>query len=197
MHFQRGRRIGLIAPLALGLIAGLGALGLRAGDVLSTASTVDPMPPSNPPLNVAESNKDANGNIKVHEQGTVTIAGTVNIGDGPKVQDVNVTNDALEVHLPDQGTTKFYEKVIDDFDEGFIETIDISKYAHVRFATIVNGTGTVEFFLHSDGQVTSHFEVEAAGHHTVDLGEAVGTRLTIQLVDPDGEQVFLRLFGSN
>jgi hypothetical protein len=130
MHFQRGRRIGLIAPLALGLIAGLGALGLRAGDVLSTA-------------------------------------------------------------------TKFYEKVIDDFDEGFLETIDISKYAHVRFATIVNGTGTVEFFLHSDGQVTSHFEVEASGHHTVDLGEAVGTRLTIQLVDPDGEQVFLRLFGSN
>jgi len=197
MHFQRGRRIGLIAPLALGLIAGLGALGLRAGDVLSTASTVDPMPLSNPPLNVAESNKDANGNIKVHEQGTVAVSGTVNVGNTPKTQDVNVVNEALEVKLPNQGTTRFYDRRIDDFDEGFLETIDIHEYARVRFATVVNGSGTVEFFLSTDGGVNAHFEVEAAGEHTVDLGAAAGTHLTIQLVDPDGEQVFLRLFGSN
>ncbi|HEX5044601.1 MAG TPA: hypothetical protein VFV75_16980 [Candidatus Polarisedimenticolaceae bacterium] len=199
MHTTHARRMRLLAPLALALVAGLGAFSLRAGDALSTefADTTDPSAPSNPPLNVREANVDGNGNIKVHEQGVVQVTGTVDVGNSPKVQDVNVINDALEVKLPDQGTSLIYEEVIDDFNEGFLRTVDIHEYARVRFATVVNGTGTVEFFLSTDGGVKSNFEVEAAGNYTFYLGEAAGTRLTIQCVDPDGEQIFLRVFGSN
>jgi len=200
MHTLPGRRLRLIIPLALALVAGLGALGLRAGDALSTqfAVTADATAPSNPPLNVAESNKDGNGNIKVHEQGVVRVTGTVDVGNSPKVQDVNVTNDALEVKLPDQGTSLVYFEEIDDFNEGFVRTIDIHKYARVRFGTNVNGSGTVEYFVSTDGGVHEHFEVDAGSFgHTVFLGEAAGTKLFIQCVDPDGEQIFLRVFGSN
>jgi len=199
MHTKNGR-MRLLAPLALALIAGLGALSLRAGDTLSTqlAVTSDATAPSNPPLNVREANVDGNGNIKVHEQGTVAISGTVDIGNTPKVQDVNVTNDALDVKLPDQGTTQIYSETIDDFNENIQRTIDIHKYARVRFGTNVNGSGTVEYFVSTDGGVLEHFEVDAGGFgHTVFLGEAAGTKLFLEVVDPDGEQVFLRVFGSN
>src|SRR6185436_12821428 len=103
MHALNGKRMRLAAPLALGLVAGLGALSLRAGDALSTSFAVaaDATAPSSPPLNVAEANKDANGNIKVHDQGVVRVTGTVDVGNSPKVQDVNVTNDALAVTLAD------------------------------------------------------------------------------------------------
>jgi hypothetical protein len=189
----------MFAPLAFGLIVLLGVLSLQAGEALSTDLSTAPelAPPNNPPLNVAEANKDADGFIRVHEQGTVAVTGTVNVGNAPKTQDVNVVNDALEVTLPDQGTTKFFDFSVDDFNEQILTTIDIHKYAHVRFQTNVNGSGTVEYFLSTDGGVNAHFEVEAAGEHTVYLGEAAGTRLTIQVVDPDGEQVFIRVFGSN
>jgi hypothetical protein len=141
---------------------------------------------------------DGNGNIKVHEQGTVAISGTVDIGNTPKVQDVNVTNTALEVKLPDQGTTQIYSETIDDFNENIQRTIDIHKYARVRFGTNVNGSGTVEYFVSTDGGVHEHFEVDAGSFgHTVFLGEAAGTKLFLEVVDPDGEQVFLRVFGSN
>lgn len=199
MHTKNGR-MRLLAPLALALIAGLGALSLRAGDTLSTqlTATSDATAPSNPPLNVREANVDGNGNIKVHEQGTVAISGTVDIGNTPKVQDVNVTNDALDVKLPDQGTTQIYSETIDDFNENIQRTIDIHKYARVRFGTNVNGSGTVEYFVSTDGGVLEHFEVDAGGFgHTVFLGEAAGTKLFLEVVDPDGEQVFLRVFGSN
>jgi len=200
MHTHTGRRMRLLAPLALALIAGLGALSLRAGDTLSTqlTATSDATAPSNPPLNVREANVDGNGNIKVHEQGTVAISGTVDIGNTPKVQDVNVTNDALDVKLPDQGTAQIYSETIDHFNENIQRTIDIHKYARVRFQTNVNGSGTVEYFVSTDGGVLEHFEVDAGGFgHTVFLGEAAGTKLFLEVVDPDGEQVFLRVFGSN
>lgn len=200
MKTLHGRRLRLIIPLALGLVAGLGALSLRAGDRLSTALavTADAAAPSNPPLNVREANVDGNGNIKVHEQGVVRVTGTVDVGNSPKVQDVNVTNDPLEVTFPDQGTSLVYFEEIDDFNEGFVRTIDIHKYARVRFGTNVNGSGTVEYFVSTDGGVHEHFEVDAGSFgHTVFLGEAAGTKLFVQCVDPDGEQIFLRVFGSN
>jgi hypothetical protein len=59
---------------ALALICVFRFLGLRAGDELSDTLA----PPSelpNPPLNVAEANRDADGNIRVHEQGTVQLTG--------------------------------------------------------------------------------------------------------------------------
>jgi hypothetical protein len=149
------------------------------GDALSTSFAVaaDATAPSNPPLNVAEANKDANGNIKVHDQGVVRVTGTVDVGNSPKVQDVNVTNDALEVTLADQGTSLVYFEEIDDFDEGFVRTIDIHKYARVRFGTNVNGSGTVEYFVSTDGGVHEHFEVDAGSFgHTVFLGEAAGNQ---------------------
>jgi hypothetical protein len=198
MQFFTEKRVRLFAPLALGLICLFACLALRAGDELTDEKALaEAAPPSNPPLNVREANVDAGGNIRVHEQGTVAVSGTVNVGNAPKTQDVNVVNDPLEVTLPDQGVTQFFDFQVDDFNEQILETIDIHKYAHVRFQTNVNGSGTVEYFLSTDGGVKAHFEVEASGNHTVDLGEAAGTRLTIQVVDPDGEQVFIRVFGSN
>jgi len=48
MHTHTGRRMRLLAPLALALIAGLGALSLRAGDTLSSQLTVTSDAPNSP-----------------------------------------------------------------------------------------------------------------------------------------------------
>jgi hypothetical protein len=55
----------------LGLCAAVLALAL--GPLLT--SGLDAQPPPPPPVKVVEQNLDANGFIKVHEQGTVTIGG--------------------------------------------------------------------------------------------------------------------------
>lgn len=199
MRTMATRKRVVLTLSGLCLLGLFGFVGLYAGDMLSTELTLaPPSPVPNPPLNVAEVNKDGNGNIKVHEQGTVAITGTVDVGNSPKVQDVNVTNEPLEVKFPDQGTTQIYSETIDHFDDEVLREIDIHQYARVRFQSNVNGSGTVEYFVSTDGGVREHFTVDAgSGGHSVFLGEAAGTKLFLQLVDADGEQVFLRVFGSN
>jgi len=197
MHALNARRIRLAAPLALALIAGLGALSLRAGTVSTSTdlTTTADATVSNPPLNVAESNKDANGNIKVHEQGTVAVSGTVNVGNGPKVQDVNVTNQALEVK---GGTTRLFFKEIDNFDEPMSFHVDIHKYSKIRILATVNGSGTVDFDFETDAGVYTLFSVDSGGFsHSELLGEVAGTDMAIYLTDPDGEQVFISVWGAN
>jgi hypothetical protein len=196
MHSLDGRRLRLVAPLALALVAGVGALSLRAGDALSTdfAVATDATAPSNPPLNVAEANKDANGNIKVHEQGIVQVMGTVDVGNSPKVQDVNVTNE-LKV---EGGTTRLFFREIDDFDENMNFQVDISQYSKIRILAVVNGSGTVHFDFETDAGVYTLFDVDSGGFsHSELLGEVAGTKLFIYLTDPDGEQVFISVWGAN
>jgi hypothetical protein len=198
MHAPSGRKMHLLAPLALALLAGLGALSLRAGDVLSTelAAPTEATAPSNPPLNVAEANKDANGDIKVHEQGIVRVTGTVDVGNGPKVQDVNVTNDSLEVKVK-TGTVHFYHQEVYPFDEDTDLTIDIHEYSRVRVQITVNGSGTVEFLYATDGGVHGEFSEDAGGFgHTLLLPEVAGTELRLFLNDPDGEQVYVNVYGT-
>lgn len=198
MHALDKKRIRLAAPLALGLVAWLGALGLRAGDALSTdfAVATDATAPSNPPLNVAESNKDANGNIKVHEQGVVRVTGTVDVGNSPKVQDVNITNDPLEVKVK-TGTVHFYNHEVYPFDEDTNVTIDIHEYSRVRVQITVNGSGTVDFLYGTDGGLHGEFSEDSGGFgHTLLLPEVAGTELRLFLSDPDGEQVFINVYGT-
>jgi hypothetical protein len=190
------KRIFILSGLCV--IGLFGLVGLRAGEALSMDANLLAAPSvPNPPLNVAEANRDAGGNIKVHEQGTVSVTGTVDVGNAPKVQDVNVTNGPLVVRAADRGVQMIYSETIDDFDAEVLRTIDIHEYARVRFQSNVNGSGTVEYFVSTDGGVKEHFSLDATENHTLFLGEAAGTKLHLQLVDPDGEQVFLRVFGSN
>jgi hypothetical protein len=192
MRFVSQNRFGLLALSAMSLFAALGVLASRAGDASTdTAAT------TNPPLNVREANIDAGGNIKVHEQGTVTVTGTVEVGNTPKVLDVNVTNEALDVQSTGVGTVKFFDREFFPFDQDETLYVDIHKYSKVRLQTNVNGSGTVEYFFGTDGGVDGHFSVDAGHDHTVYLGDLPGTTLEIDLRDPDGEQVFVRLFGTN
>ncbi|HEX5042140.1 MAG TPA: hypothetical protein VFV75_04490 [Candidatus Polarisedimenticolaceae bacterium] len=198
MHMTHARRMRLLAPLALALVAGLGAFSLRAGDALSTefADTTDPSAPSNPPLNVREANVDGNGNIKVHEQGVVQVTGTVDVGNSPKVQDVNITNDPLEVKVK-TGTVHFYHHEVYPFDEDTDLTIDIHEYSRVRVQITVNGSGTVDFLYATDGGVHGEFSEDSGGFgHTLLLPEVAGTELQLFLNDPDGEQVFVNVYGT-
>ena len=199
MRSLDGRRLRLAAPLALGLVAGLGALSLRAGDVLSTefAVATDATAPSNPPLNVREANVDGNGNIKVHEQGVVHVTGTVDVGNSPKVQDVNITNeDPLEVRVQ-TGTVHFYTHEVYPFDEDTNVTIDIHEYSRVRVQITVNGSGTVDFLYGTDGGLHGEFSEDSGGFgHTLLLPEVAGTELRLVLSDPDGEQVFINVYGT-
>ena len=71
-----------IVILALGIVLGL---ALKGG-VFQTAAAKPP-PPLQP---VEEQNLDASGFIAVHEQGVAAVSGTVDVGNLPAVQDVNV-----------------------------------------------------------------------------------------------------------
>jgi len=81
--------IGLVAVLALAS----GLIGAFAVNELTGNAGAAPPPPASPtPVRVREQNLDANGFIRVHEQGTANVAGTVNVGNLPAVQDVNVVS---------------------------------------------------------------------------------------------------------
>jgi hypothetical protein len=75
-----------VLTAALGLASGL--VGAFAYDQLGSDVGAAPPPPG--PTQVREQNLDGSGFIRVHEQGTANVAGTVNVGNLPAVQDVNV-----------------------------------------------------------------------------------------------------------
>ena len=71
-----------------GLLSGL--VGAFAYDQLgSDAGAAPPLPSA---TQVREQNLDGSGLIRVHEQGTANVAGTVNVGNLPAVRDVNVVS---------------------------------------------------------------------------------------------------------
>ena len=78
--------IGLVG--VLGLVSGMA--GALAYDQLGSDAGAAPPPPS--ATQVREQNLDGSGFIRVHEQGTADVAGTVNVGNLPTVQDVNVVS---------------------------------------------------------------------------------------------------------
>ena len=192
MQFMSSNRSGLLVLGAMFLIAVLGIVATHAGD-LSDSATTDAV---NPPLNVREANVDATGNIKVHEQGTVAVTGTVNVGNNPATQDVRVTNSSLKVSLG--GTVKKLDVNINPFEEDFETEVDIAEFSRVRLFLGVNGPEdtTVNFFYSTDGGVGEFIDIDRGHGRSIFLGEAAGTKLTISARDPDGEQVLIRVFGT-
>jgi len=188
------RKRGVLALGVLFLIGVFGFLGLGAGETADETSTAV----SNPPLNVAEANKDANGNIRVHEQGTVAVTGTVNVGNNPAVQDVRITNNPLHVDVDGRGTVQTFFEEIFPFDKDQDFEVDISEFNKVRLFVNINGDdSTVDIYYSTDAGVEGSFSVSTVGSgHSVYLGEVPGTKLWIEVRDPDGEQVFIWVFGN-
>jgi hypothetical protein len=91
----------LVLVMAILLVSGWGtAAADQLLNVFVTNTAANPVPVSgtltvtNPPaspLAVHESNTDANGNIKVHEQGTVQVGGSVSVSNLPGTQPVSGT----------------------------------------------------------------------------------------------------------
>lgn len=94
-------------------------VGLIAGSVLVSFVSAQPTVAPGVPLPVREQNLDATGWIKVHEQGTATVTGTVSVGNFPssiavsnfpEVQNVNVTGGEVSTK-PSPVTTGFSDVV--------------------------------------------------------------------------------------
>ena len=100
------------------------------------------------------------------------------------------------VLLADQDTVRFFFEELFPFDKDADFSVDISRYARVRLTVVVNGSdSTVDIFYGTDAHVSGSFSVDTADVHTVLLPELPGTRMSINVRDPDGEQVFVSLFG--
>ena len=65
-------------------------------------------------------------------------------------------------------------------------------------AATVNGSdSTVDFIYDTDGGASGSFSVDTGGpSKSVLLPEVAGTRLHVYVRDPDGEQVFVNVFGT-
>ena len=74
-----------VVTLALGI-----ALGFVVSRSLDGSASAAPPPPAD--TKVREQNLDGSGFIRVHEQGTANVTGTVDVGNLPAVQDVNVVS---------------------------------------------------------------------------------------------------------
>jgi hypothetical protein len=183
---------------ALSLICLFAFLGLRASDTVDSKELEAAVAPlANPPLNVREANVDADGYLRVHEQGVVSVQGTVNVGNNPSVQDVRITNTPLQVALPKQGTVRTFHQEFFPFDKEEDLEIDIHEFSRVRLQITVNGSdSTVDITYDTDGDTSGSFSVDTADSHTILLPEVAGTKLFVYLNDPDGEQVFVNVFGT-
>ncbi len=172
-----------------GSLFGLCALIRFAGRVNASQQTM-------PPLFVLEQNVDDNGLIRVHEQGVTTVTGDVSVGNLPAVQNVRVTNDPLKVAgSVNIGTKVIADVRIDSFDAPVaLGPYDISGVSKIRVRVTVNGSGTVTTSVDTDA-LGDAFDTDAGEVHSR-LYDLPGTILDIHLSDPDGEQVFVKVFGS-
>lgn len=200
MRFIEGRKRGALVLGAVLLIGLFGFVGLRASELDGGAGVEDTTQLSNPPLNVREANVDAEGYLRIHEQGVVSVQGTVNVASGPAVQDVRVTNTPLQVtgnvNVAGGTVRKLRQEVYPFTADEDIE-VDISEFSRVRLYVVVNGSdSTVDFAYYTDAGIYGSFSVDTGDTHNVLLSEVAGTKLTIGLRDPDGEQVFVNVFGT-
>ena len=193
------KRGAAVSMAGLTLLAVPGALMKRPVDVLQPAAG----PP--PGLNVLEQNVDANGLIRVHEQGTVPVTGTVDIGNAPAVQAVSVTNPSLPVtgsvevtNFP--ASTSGIREIaqhVDHFTEPQAFHFDIHDAKRVRVYIVVNGSGTVDIEWETDAGLFDHFNMDAASTKSFLLPEVAGTEVTFNLADPGDQQIGVGLFLSN
>lgn len=172
------------------LIGLFGFIGLHAGELVSTSTALLPSASlPNPPLNVAESNKDGDGNIKVHEQGTVRVTGTVDVGNAPSVQNVRVVDGG-------RGSIKIYDDIIQQLEEPLDLDFDISEFSSVRIFTGVNGVGTAHITLSTDAGIFDFFDEDPGYVVSTALTDTPGTKLYISVESKDTPQIVLRVFGS-
>ena len=156
----------------------------------------DAAPSSMPPLQVLENNVDDNGHIRVHEQGVVSVTGAVTVGNLPGTQNVSVTNSSLPVTGEVTLATKilFDEELFPFTADAELGPIDISPVSKVRVRFVVNGSGTVNFRVITDGGFNDHLSIDASGSDSR-VYDLPGTQMLILVSDPDGEQVFVTVFG--
>jgi hypothetical protein len=117
---------GLVALAVIAAFAS-GLIGTWAFSQLTEQAGAAPPPPS--PQQVREQNLDGSGFIRVHEQGTANVAGTVNVGNLPSVQDVNVLS------MPAQSTGRLIapgtQPALGSNDTIF-STTDVSDCSEIR-----------------------------------------------------------------
>ena len=134
----------------------LGVLGLIAGSVLAgvVIASPPPDPAPNVPVAVREQNLDANGWIKVHEQGTTNVSGTVEV-DGdiaisnfPTTQDVNIVGGGS---TPPQPVTKVTQLIFNVASGGSQD----QTFPMVNVTSILIVTGDDEYELHAGSPLTN------------------------------------------
>jgi len=150
-HSQHKRRYFMQRTLVSIIIVCLvsGVVGAFAYDQLGSNAGAVPPPPS--PTQVREQNLDTSGFIRVHEQGTANVTGTVNVGNLPTVQDVNVISmpAAPQARLIELGT-QTVTIGSGAFQSSFIDIRDCGTVTVMARATSAD-TAQVEFFASPDG----------------------------------------------
>jgi hypothetical protein len=153
----------LVLVIAILLVSGWGtAVADQLNNVFVTNTSANPVPVSgtltinNPPaspLAVRETNTDANGNIKVDEQGTVQVGGSVSVSNLPGTQPVSGTVNvgnfpaAPETDLIASGPTTF-----DAAGEDLIGGVNISAYREVTlYLSVPGAAGSVTCYLSTRG----------------------------------------------
>jgi len=80
---------------------------------------------------------------------------------------------------------------------GFVLMAALGGIMGIRIFTVVNGSGTVNFSYDTNAGVFGSYSLDSGHTHSELLPDVAGTTLFIDLSDPDGEQVFVSVWGSN
>jgi hypothetical protein len=170
-----------MAALVIAILL-IGGWGTAAADqlfnVFVTNTSANPVPVSgtltinNPPASpvpVNETNTDANGNIKVHEQGTVQVGGNVAVSNLPATQPVSGTVNVgnFPANFPAAPTTSVIASDVTTVEPGaFPQTViipvtDVSAYREVTVYATVNNVAAAPS---QDGQACDVFTFNSVGH---------------------------------
>jgi len=131
------------------LIVGI-ALGFIVSRALDGSASAAPPPPAD--TKVREQNLDGSGLIRVHEQGTanvnvtnssLSVGGTVDVGNLPAVQDVNVLS------MPSQPRGDLVSLTFTNSLSQFVDTSDCSHVSILARAPV--GIGPLILFASPDG----------------------------------------------
>jgi hypothetical protein len=148
----------LVSVIAILLVSGSGtAAADQLFNVFVTNTSANPVPvsgtltvtsPAASPLAVHEANTDANGNIKVREQGTVQVGGSVSVSNLPSTQPVSGTVDVgnFPTNFPAAPTTSVIASGVTTVAQvanvgeavTIIPQTDVSAYREVTVYAAVN-----------------------------------------------------------
>ena len=170
------------ALLALAVCAAFasGLIGTWAFSQLTEQAGAAPPPPA--PTQVREQNLDGSGFIRVHEQGTANVAGTVNVGNLPAVQDVNVVSQLTTpagrlIELGTQTVGGANEPV--QFVSDLVDVSDCDLMT-IMAKAIQGAIGAISYKTSPDG--TTEIEVSETGLDTADGRTA--TKYDVRVVMP-------------